>query len=296
MTPRPLVYIVIVNWNGWQDTSMCIRSCQKLVYPNFRILVVDNGSSDNSEMTLRGMFPDLEVLQTGRNLGFSGGNNVGIQSGLDHGADYIWLLNNDTTVDPHALNGLVDAAEEHNNSGIFGSKIYYYDDPNRLWFAGGWINRRIGRTGHFGSGELDNGQYDKLRQVDYVSGCSFLIPRELVSAIGLLDTRYFLLFEETDWNERARLRGRNIYFVPSSKVWHKISQSLKKSWSGYYYYLTRNSLLFTAKHHPFFLWSVAIARILETGWMAFRGEYQLAISMLQGMVDFCCCRFGPRKG
>src|SRR5664279_2479168 len=98
-----LTYIILLNWNGWQDTIACVESCRKLSYPNFRILIVDNGSTDNSEAILRERLPDIELLQTGANLGFAGGNNVGIRHALAQGADYVWLLNNDTVVDAEAL-------------------------------------------------------------------------------------------------------------------------------------------------------------------------------------------------
>jgi GT2 family glycosyltransferase len=287
-----LVYVIILNWNGWNDTVECVESCLKLTYSSFRILIVDNGSTDDSESLLRERFPHIELIQTGSNLGFAGGNNSGIRYALDHSADYVWLLNNDTVVAPDALTALVTAAQREPKAGMLGSKIYYFDEPGRLWFAGGWINYRIGRTGHIGSGETDSGQYDAVREVDYLTGCSLLVSRDVCNAVGLMDERFFLLFEEVDWNERTRRCGRKIVFVPSSVVRHKVSRSLEQNWAGYYYYLTRNSLLFIAKYRPVFLASTAFARVLETGWMAVTGKVNVALWMARGVFDFFRCRFG----
>jgi GT2 family glycosyltransferase len=287
-----VVYVIILNWNGWKDTAECVESCLKLSYADSRILIVDNGSSDDSEAILRERFPDIELIQTGVNLGFAGGNNAGIRYALNHGADYVWLLNNDTVVAPDALTALVAAARQEPKAGMLGSKIYYFDEPDRLWFAGGWINYRIARTGHIGSGETDAGRYDTLRETDYITGCSLLVPRDVIESVGLMDERFFLLFEETDWNERTRRSGWKILYVPASRVRHKVSRSLESDWAGYYYYLTRNSLLFTAKHKPVFLLTAAVARVLEAGVMAARGKSRNAFWMLRGIFDFCRRRFG----
>ncbi len=125
----PMVYIILLNWNGWKDTVECVESCRKLSYPDVRIVIVDNGSTDGSETRLRERFPDLELIQTGANLGFAGGNNVGIRYALEKGAEYVWLLNNDTIADAEALSALVQAAEDDQTVGMVGSKIVYHDDP-----------------------------------------------------------------------------------------------------------------------------------------------------------------------
>ena len=115
------VAIILVNWNGWQDTAACVESCRALDWPNFRITIVDNASTDGSEAKLRELFPEIEIIQTGCNLGFAGGNNAGIRRALEHEAEYVWLLNNDTTVAPDALTALVDALENAPAAGMAGS-------------------------------------------------------------------------------------------------------------------------------------------------------------------------------
>jgi len=126
----PLVFIIVLNWNGKDDTLECLGSLQQLDYPNFETVVVDNGSTDGSEDVIRSAFPSVNFIQTGRNLGYAGGNNVGIKHALSHGADYVWLLNNDTTVDPNALTALVETAQADPKIAVVGSKIFYYDQPD----------------------------------------------------------------------------------------------------------------------------------------------------------------------
>lgn len=293
-----LVYIIVLNWNGRADTEECVRSCQKATYPRFRILIVDNGSSDGSEEFLRGRFGDVEFLQTGANLGFAGGNNRGIEYALARGAEYIWLLNNDTVVAPEALTELVRVFEANGRAGIVGSKIYYHDDPDRVWFAGGWINYRRGSTGHTGEGEKDDGQFAEVREVDYITGCSLMISREAIAAVGLMDERYFLLFEEVDWNERVKASGYKVLLAPGSRVWHRISRSLGEHSAMYYYYLYRNCLLFTAKQRPLLLPCVFPRKFLEALNFYRLGKPSAARLALLGIADFFTgrlgiCRRGP---
>lgn len=287
-----LVYIIVLNWNGRDDTRECLLSCRKTTYGNYRILVVDNGSTDGSEAFLRGEFPDVEFLQTGENLGFAGGNNRGIDYALARGAKYVWLLNNDTIIAPEALTELVEVFEARKGAGIVGSKIYYYDDPRRVWFAGGWIKYARGSTGHTGEGVTDEGQFDEVREVDYITGCSLMVSRDAIEAVGLMDERYFLLFEETDLNERVRRAGYKVLFVPSSHVWHKISCSLGDHSAMYYYYLYRNCLLFTAKHRPRLFPIVFLRKVLEALNFYRLGQGASGRLALLGIGDFSRERFG----
>ncbi|KNZ70049.1 N-acetylglucosaminyl-diphospho-decaprenol L-rhamnosyltransferase [Thermincola ferriacetica] len=292
------VYIIVLNWNGWQDTVECVESCQKLTYPNFRILIVDNGSSDGSEAILRNRFPDIEFIQTGANLGYAGGNNIGIRYALAHGADYIWLLNNDTTVTPDALTALVDVAEKNPQVGIGGSKIYFYNKPKTLWFAGGHIDFHSGETLHMGMGDLDTGQFDYRREVDYITGCSLLARRNLIETIGLMDEEYFLYFEETAWCVKASLAGYKVVFVPESVIYHKESGSTGARSPLFYYYMTRNRLYFLKNFGRKVKW-------LKRFYSDFRGIAQFikndpcwgqkTRAITQGYLDFFRGRMGQRK-
>jgi len=145
----PLVHIIIVNWNGWRDTLDCIETCRKLTWPNYSIVVVDNASSDGSEENLRRHLEEMDIIQSGANLGFGGGCNIGIRQALERGADYVWLLNNDAVADPQALTILVEAMENDKAVGIAGSKIYYHNEPERSG-----LPVACGRKGEYGCGNV----------------------------------------------------------------------------------------------------------------------------------------------
>ena len=290
-----LVYILILNWNGGRDTIECVESCLRLMYDNYHVLVIDNGSEDDSLARLRERFPYLEMIQNGENLGFAGGNNAGIRHALARGADYLWLLNNDTVVEPETLSELVKAAEDATSPGIVGSKIYYYDRPDHVWFAGGWIDYRSGSTGHLGEGCPDGAEFSQVADVDYITGCSLMIRRSVVQEVGMMDERFFLLYEETDWNERVRRRGHRILYIPSSRVWHKVSSSIGFQSPRYCYYLVRNSLLFTVKNRPQLFCFVLYAKIKDLYLIYRYGDRATAPMALQGIIDFFLCRFGKLR-
>lgn len=242
------VFIVILNWNGLGDTRECISSVRKNNYANSEILVIDNGSADNSVSSLKNEFPNIRIIENGRNLGFSGGNNIGINYCLKQGADYVLLLNNDTTVENAFLSELVKAGELDEKNGLLESKICYYDEPKRIWFAGGKINWLKTRGTHIGLNELDNGQYDNAREVDYLTGCCLLIKRSVFEKIGKLSEDYFLYYEDTDFCLRARKAGFKCIYVPKSKIYHKVSRSTKPGSPNYIYYHTRNGLMLAKRN------------------------------------------------
>src|SRR5436309_4726879 len=148
----PKVHIIILNWNGRADTLECLASVQRINFPDFETVVVDNGSTDGSEEAIRAAFPDITFIQTGENLGFAEGNNVGIRHAIECGADYVFVLNNDTTVDPNILAALVAEAEKNPNAAILGPKIYFYDRSDVINSAGGSINYETLERGHIGFG------------------------------------------------------------------------------------------------------------------------------------------------
>ena len=248
----PLVFLVILNWNGWSDTVECVESCRKLTYPNFRILIVDNGSTDGSEAILRERFPDIEFIQTGANLGFAGGNNAGIRRALELGAEYVWLLNNDTVVDAESLSALVRVAEGDTGIGMVGSKIVYYDNPRLIWFAGAVLDpTKPHRPHHRGLREEDRGQYDTTEETGYVTGCSLLARREMIEQVGLLEEELFLYFEDVDWSARDRRAGWRLMYAPASVVRHKESSSAGGAASPtVVYYTARNRLYFVRRNFP----------------------------------------------
>jgi GT2 family glycosyltransferase len=246
----PLVYVIVLNWNGRQDTAACLESCLQLSYPRVRLLVVDNGSVDGSEEALRERFPDVPLLQTGKNLGFAGGNNVGIRYALEHGAEFVLLLNNDTVVDPRFVDALVAAAADP-AVGMLIPKIYYFEPPDVLWYAGAYMNEWLGWGNHLGAGKRDVGQFDAISETNRPTGCALMVRRAVCETVGLLAEEYFCYCEDLDWGLRARNAGFKLLYVPTSKVWHKISRSTGGSRSGVsLYYYVRNLLLCLDRNHP----------------------------------------------
>ncbi|MGD0845164.1 MAG: glycosyltransferase family 2 protein [Geobacteraceae bacterium] len=292
---RPVV-IILVNWNNEPDTAECLESCRKLCYPEFSMIVVDNGSADGSGERLRQRFPDVEVIETGRNLGFAGGNNIGIRRALETGADYIWLLNNDTVVDRCALSALVEVAEQDRTVGMAGSKVLCFDVPGRIWYAGGLIDDHAPyRCSHRGVSEEDVGQYDDPSETGYVTGCSLLVRRNVIEQIGQLDEGMFLYFEDTDWGVRARKAGWRLIYAPRSLVLHKVSVSMGGMDSPrMFYYLARNLLYFIRKNYPrVIVRAFGFDLFQHVLVMAKKGRWAAAGWAFRGIVDFLRGRTGP---
>lgn len=236
-------YIIVLNWNGKADTLDCLESLRFTNYDNYQVVLVDNGSEDDSVAAVRQKFPEVEVVETGKNLGFAGGNNVGIEYALKQGADYVFLINNDTTVDPDYLKELVDVARADSAVGAVGSKIMYYSEPERIWFAGGTINWLKNKGEHLGLDQIDAGQFDRLREVGYLTGCALLVKREVVEKIGVLEDDYFLYYEDADYSLRIQNANYKTVYAPKSKIYHKVSRSTKPGSASYVYYHVRNGLV-----------------------------------------------------
>ena len=225
MPDTPLVYLIVLTWNGKEDTLECLKSLRQLTYKNARILVVDNASIDGTVDAVRHDFPNVGLIVNESNLRFAGGSNVGMKHALENGAGYVLLLNNDTIVDHEFLTHLVQLAESDKNAGMIGPKIYYYSDPKRLWFAGGKIEWWKGWISHVGIRESERGQYDAVKEVDYLTGCCLLVKREVIERIGMLDEAYYIYGEDVDWCLQAAQAGYKIFYVPSAVIWHKVSMS-----------------------------------------------------------------------
>jgi GT2 family glycosyltransferase len=244
------VAVIVLNWNGREDTLECLQSVERIDYPNFEVVVVDNGSTDDSVSAIRDRFPRVTILETGANLGFAGGNNVGINYAVDQGAKYVFLLNNDTIVDHGVLRSFVDAVENQGANGILAGKIYYYADPRRLWYAGGvWVDDRSYFL-HRGQDVIDDGvEFEQLSETDYACGCAMFMSTAILGQIGLLDDKFFLTYEETDLCYRARKAGYPSYVVPGAKIWHKVSTSMGGKGSVLWsYFMSRNRLLWAEKN------------------------------------------------
>ncbi|RMH70593.1 MAG: glycosyltransferase family 2 protein [Gemmatimonadetes bacterium] len=203
----------------------CLQTVFQLDYPNVEVMIVDNASTDHSRQYVTEHFPQVIWIQNQENLRFAEGNNVGIRYALEHGADYIFLLNNDTTIAPEALTELVQVLKSDPTIGVAGPKIYYADEPDRLWFAGGRTNLIWGHFWHRGIRQRDHGQFDQIEPVDFITGCAMLVRASVIQTVGLMDPHYFIYGEDVDWCLRMRQHGFQCVYVPSATVWHKISAS-----------------------------------------------------------------------
>lgn len=251
LSAKPKVSVVILNWNGKQDTLECLDSVQKIDYPNYDVVVVDNGSTDDSVNAITKKYPDITLIKTGSNLGYAGGNNVGIRLALDHDADFILVLNNDTIVSPDLLSAFVTAKDLLPANSVLGAKIFFYDKPDTLWFAGGRWNSESNSFEHLGSGQTDSAEFNRFAEVDYVTGCALFASAATFKEVGLLNESFFLTYEETDWCYRARAKGHKCIFVPEAKLWHKVSSSFGGADSPLVgYFMQRNKLLWVKKHLP----------------------------------------------
>jgi len=298
-TNVPTVEIIVLNWNGREDTLACLDSLMRLEYPSFQVTVVDNGSTDGSPDAVRRAFPQVDVLETGANLGYAGGNNRGLERALARGAPYILLLNNDTTVVPDMLTHLVSALEAEPTVGVAGPTIYYADRPEVIWTAGGAIDWRRGDTRMIGLDEPDGGQFGTVpREVDFVSGCAMLLRREVPERVGLLDERFFLYYEEVEWCVRARRAGFRIIHVPPARVWHRIRPQAQAESPTVHYYMTRNRLLFLALTGAGWgAWLSTVAANIRTllSWSLrprWRHKGPQRRAMVRALADACRGRWG----
>lgn len=288
----PKVSIILLNWNGKEDTLECLESIRQIDYPNYEIILVDNGSTDGSVEFFRDKYPEIEIIQNEENLGFAEGNNVGISNIIARGTDYILLQNNDTVVDPRFLTELVQVIESDNTIGVVGPTVYYYGSPNKIQSAGAKIWWCIGRSRHLRKNRFDKGDLGEIREVDYIPGCSLLAKSELFSKVGYLNENYFAYWEESDWCIRVKKAGYNILYVPPAKVWHKGGSTSGKISGFGEYHMTRNMFWFmkqnaTKKQYISFLlfffglqlWFSVINYII------FHQNVSVFVSFLKGIGD-----------
>ncbi|MEI6632951.1 MAG: glycosyltransferase family 2 protein [Chlamydiota bacterium] len=301
----PYIFVILLNWNGREDTLNCLSSLRALDYKRRRVIVVDNASTDGSAELIAERFPEATLIRNPVNAGFDGGNNIGMRAALRDGADAVLLLNNDTIVCAGLLRHFADAATSLPRAGILGPKIYYHERPDVFWWAG--CRRSYSTTGWLlnytqdGKGEKDRGQFEEIRRIDAVIGCAMYIKSEVLKTIGLLDERFFIYHEEYDFCRRAEESGWHSYFVPGAKLWHKVSMSMGGQYSPSLYFLwTRNWLLLSRKHTPARLWPLLYyAYLKESLWvyqgLMEKGMVDAAEASLAGARDALRNRFGPIK-
>ena len=245
---EPKIIIVILNWNGYTDTLECINSILNIKYDKFEILLIDNGSDYTEYKKFSTLKSKVTLIRSDKNLGFSGGNNLGIKYALDAGADYVLLLNNDTIVEPNFLKPLLNAFEEDTKAGIVAPQINYFSEPKKIWSAGGKISRLRG-SGFAYSDKYDDGLYKNDKSKDFVSGCCMLIKKDVFDEVGMFDDNFFLYVEDVDLCYRTIYAGYKIVVSGNSKIFHKVSGSTQGNLSKLpLYYATRNRLYFSKKN------------------------------------------------
>ena len=275
----PLVYVVLLNWNDGPNSLACLRSIYELDYPNLRVVVIDNGSTDGSDLEIGQQFPQAHLIANGRNLGFAGGVNVGMEYALGQEADYLLLVNNDTILDRAMMKELVQAARDHPQAGLLTPKIFFFHDSTLVWSAGSkWVSFPP-RVKMIGLRHRDHPRYDIMKRVDFATGCVLMIRREVYETIGGMDTIYYPIYhEDYDYCARVIKAGWEIWYVPKARLWHKDAQSQRRS-GAKAFNLGKNIVPFYLRHGQsphrtlalFVIW--AIGREIAKGNLAFVRPY-----------------------
>lgn len=288
---HPFVYVVVLNWNGAEVIRECLESLLAMDYPDFKVVVVDNASTDGSPDEIARFFPQVELLRMTENLMYAGGNNAGIERALGEGADAILLVNNDTRADGGLLSHLARGLAENPGTGVTGPKIYYYDDERTIWSAGGKVIVPLGLVHHIGIRKHDSGRYSSRRDVDYLTGCCLLMRSKAIREVGLLDPSYVIYSEDVDWCLRARRAGWGVTFEPEAHLWHKVSHSSGGGLTPFkaYYKMRSNVLIFRRFARPihWLFWPLATAGFAAA--MAcvqvVKGRPEVAREFLRGWAD-----------
>ncbi|UJP65993.1 glycosyltransferase family 2 protein [Mongoliitalea daihaiensis] len=290
------VAIIILNWNGYEHSRNCLDSLAKLTYSNFQVLLVDNASVDGSGTRLKEEFPSVIFLQNEQNLGFTGGNNVGITYALEHGFSYVMLLNNDTLVAPDFLKHMVDMLANDASIGIVQPLILWMEDPEKIWSAGGEFQPWLGISKTKGDRAALESYRFSSQALDWVTGCCMLVPSKVIQELGPLQASFFAYFEDVDWSLRIRKAGYQLLLSNESIIYHEGNASSKKAskegtLSPTVFYLHARNQLFLIRRHLFFpaiLLAFGYHLIKYSAWImyfCFRGRFKKAKAVIKGMKD-----------
>lgn len=245
------VFVILVNYNGLNDTLECIKSILSTQFKEITIVVVDNASTEDETIEIKEKYPDVVTLRSEINGGFSAGNNIGIKYALEHGAAYIMLLNNDTVIAPDMISLLLDGCNENT---ITVPKMYYYWDQEKIWYGGGEINKWTGNAVHCCLNQKQEQQSRRL--CTFATGCCMMVKADIFARVGLLDESYFMYFEDVDFCIRILSAGIRILYVPEARLWHKVGSSSGGEMSPFNaYYCTRNRLNLIRNNRRFFHWT-----------------------------------------
>lgn len=273
MDIKPKVGIVILNYKVKSEALKCLRSVFESTYKNLEVVVVDNNSGDGLEEELR-KFKGVGFIQTGENLGYTGGNKAGMKKLLDWGCKYIFVLNPDTQVSKDCIEKLVEMMEEDSEIGACGPKVLF-EGSKTIWFAGGKMDTDNVLGSHIGVDEEDRGQYNESKEVDYITGATLFLRASVLNRVGLFDDRFFLYYEDSDLCYRIKKVGYKIMYVGQALVFHGNAKSTGVGSPLQDYFITRNRMLFAKKHlsfrAQFALFREALRnRRSKVRWMAFQ--------------------------
>lgn len=239
------VGIVLVNYNGKNVLMDCIKSIKNMNYEDYKIILVDNNSSDGSVEDIRKTYNDIIIIETGENSGVAKGNNIGIRKALEIGCEYILLLNNDTEVEENMLSNMLNKADKDI---MVTCKMYFYNNKNKIWCAGGKIHWNKGITSHHGENQDDIGQFNESKFVEFTPTCCLLVHKDVFKKIGLMDENYFMYYDDTDFIARCSMNGIKLWYESSAVLWHKVSSTSGGNKSSIsVYYSDRNRLYFINK-------------------------------------------------
>lgn len=287
------IAVIIINYNGLNDTIQCLNSVLKstvMVYP----IVIDNGSKNNEAFLLKKIFPNVHILRSEQNGGFSAGNNIGIKFALKNNFDYICLLNNDTEIDKHCIERLVNNIKEDT---MVVPLIKYYSRPDLVWYAGGSILKNKGNAIHLNMDKSSSINHDYY--CSFATGCCWLAPKNFYSEVGLLSEEYFMYCEDLDYSIRIEQNRKKIFFVHDAVVYHKVSASSGGNYSPFStFYLTRNRLYLLRKYKDYFSWYsflyTIVSRFMRFFEFLFKGR-KASIYIIYGINDFILKRMGKSK-
>ncbi|MHA7130734.1 glycosyltransferase family 2 protein [Algoriphagus namhaensis] len=287
----PRTAIVLVNWNGFDHSLKCLESLSKVNYESFKIFLVDNGSEEKEGKKLEELFPKIHLIENAKNLGFTGGNNIGINLALKEGFEQILLLNNDTEVEPNFLAELSRFSREHPECGAVQPIIHSMENRSKVWSAGGKWNFLFSRAI-----TLNNSKNSYPEKIDWITGCAILVRADVIKKVGLLDDAFFAYFEDVDWSLRMKKAGYSLGFCSHSIVYHEAGASSKDNSkegtlsSRVFYLHSRNQFFLIRKHSSWLTFLPSIGYhgfrfLLWISYFFFRGRKNKVKSVYKGIID-----------
>lgn len=284
----PKIFLIILNWNGKEVLKECLESIEKIDYPNYEVIVVDNGSTDGSQKAIEEDFPYVHLIENDKNEGVAEGQNIGIRYALEKKTDYVFITNNDTTLDKNLLKELLKVAESDDKIGVVGPIVYWANDPERIQFAGAMINWEKGNCYLLEAGEIEK-EHQDVKEVDYVG--SVFVSMDIIKKVGLYNSKYFAYWEDTDFCTRIKKEGYKVVYVPKAKIWHKGTYTIGKISGFYEYHMARNMFWFMKQHATrrqylsFLLYFFGFQFWFTSGILLRGKNINVIISFFRGVVD-----------